>query len=73
MSERLDGLRRAAAILGAMPSSSTQDTEYRAYKIIADEIERLDPTCKGCGAPLSDPLALACQSLIECPRLCVSS
>lgn len=41
---RLDALKRAAEILGEIPSGvlGTQEPEYRAFKILTDEIERVE-------------------------------
>lgn len=55
----LEELKRAAEILGNLPSPSqgdaTQQPAYRAYKILCDEIDRLEsagvltPRCCWCG------------------------
>ena len=46
MKERLESLKQAAEILGSMPSPpdglGTQEAEYQAFKILTDEIERLE-------------------------------
>ena len=44
--ERLAKLKEAAEILGEIPAGNlgTQEPEYRAYKIVSDEIERIEMT-----------------------------
>jgi hypothetical protein len=42
--ERLQRLKEIAKLLGGMPAGDlgTQEPEYRAYKIVSDEIERIE-------------------------------
>ena len=46
MARDLQEMKRAAEILGELPPGTlgTQEPVYRAYKILSDEIERLEAT-----------------------------